>query len=86
MDRPNRSLGAFYLKAQFNDQEIDYKNYRTTLSLSGEKSLDHYRQETDTISRLVYGFASAYLLSGDDRFLEAAEKGTLYLKGSYAFL
>ena len=31
------------------------------------------RQETDTISRLVYGMATAYLLTGEDRFLEAAE-------------
>ncbi|MGO8673855.1 MAG: AGE family epimerase/isomerase [Capsulimonadaceae bacterium] len=38
------------------------------------------RQETDTISRTVYGFASAYLLTGEDRFLEAAEKGTRYLQ------
>ena len=38
------------------------------------------RQETDTISRTVYGFASAYLLTGEDRFLEAAEKGTKYLQ------
>ena len=38
------------------------------------------RQETDTISRLVYGFATAYLLTGEDRFLEAAEKGTEYLR------
>lgn len=38
------------------------------------------RQETDTISRTVYGFASAFLLTGEDRFLEAAEKGTKYLR------
>jgi mannose/cellobiose epimerase-like protein (N-acyl-D-glucosamine 2-epimerase family) len=38
------------------------------------------RQETDTISRTVYGFASAYLLTGEDRYLEAAEKGTKYLQ------
>ena len=38
------------------------------------------RQETDTISRLVYGFASAYLLTGEDRYLEAAENGTEYLR------
>ncbi len=81
-----RSLGEFYLKAQFGDQEIDYKNYRTTITLTGEKAMDHYRQETDTISRLVYGFASAYLLTGDDRFLEAAEKGTAVSARSYAFL
>ncbi len=43
------------------------------------------RQETDTISRLVYGFASAYLLTGDDRYLEAAEKGTEYLREHLRF-
>ena len=80
-----RSLGEFYLKAQFGDQEIDYKNYRTTITLTGEKAMDRFRQETDTISRLVYGFASAYLLTGDDRFLEAAEKGTLYLRDHMRF-
>ena len=44
------------------------------------------RQETDTISRLVYGFASAYLLTGEDRFLEAAEKGTEYLREHLRFI
>jgi hypothetical protein len=54
-----QALGEFYLKAQFGGEEIDYDNYRTTITLTGEKPTDHYRQETDTISRLVYGFASA---------------------------
>jgi mannose/cellobiose epimerase-like protein (N-acyl-D-glucosamine 2-epimerase family) len=45
---------------------------------------DDERQETDTISRTVYGFASAYLLTGEDRFLEAAEKGTQYLQNVMA--
>ena len=49
------------------------------LTLEGERSTTH-RQETDTISRLVYGFATAYLLTGEDRFLEAAEKGVGYLR------
>ena len=40
--------------------------YRTVLNLSGAKKGD-VRQETDTISRLVYGFATAYLLTGEDR-------------------
>ena len=80
-----RSLGEFYLKAQFGGQEVDYKNYRTTITLTGEKAMDRFRQETDTISRLVYGFATAYLLTGDDRFLEAAEKGTLYLREHMRF-
>ncbi len=74
-----RSLADFYLRAQFQDGEIDYRRYRSNLDLYG-KQIDGNRQETDTISRLVYGFATAYLLTGEDRYLEAAEKGTTYLR------
>jgi len=80
-----RQLGDFYLKAQFPDGKVNYDNYRTTITLTGEKPTDNYRQETDTISRLVYGFATAYLLTGDDRYLEGAEKGTLYLRDHMRF-
>lgn len=78
------SIADFFIKAQFPGREIDYRDYRTFLSLSGERKGD-FRQETDTISRLVYGFASAFLLSGEDRFLEAAEKGVLYLREHMRF-
>lgn len=74
-----RSLGDFYLKAQFEDKEVDFRNYRTHLHLNGSKLGDGL-QEIDTISRLVYGFASAYMLTGDERYLEGAEKGTEYLR------
>lgn len=80
-----QALGNFYLKAQFGDQAIDYRNYRTTISLAGKRSQENFRQETDTISRLVYGFASAFMMTGDDRFLEAAEKGTDYLREHLRF-
>jgi mannose/cellobiose epimerase-like protein (N-acyl-D-glucosamine 2-epimerase family) len=80
-----KSLGDFYLKAQFGAGPVDYKNYRTTITLNGEKARDNYRQETDTISRLVYGFATAYMLTGDDRYLEGAEKGTEYLREHMRF-
>jgi mannose/cellobiose epimerase-like protein (N-acyl-D-glucosamine 2-epimerase family) len=79
------SLGDFYLKAQFGNLPVDYVNYRTTIKLTGEKPADNYRQETDTISRLVYGFATAYLLTGDDRYLEGAERGTEYLRDHMRF-
>jgi mannose/cellobiose epimerase-like protein (N-acyl-D-glucosamine 2-epimerase family) len=75
-----RALGDYYLKAQFPDGHVDYRNYRTELSADGIRNTTDFRQETDTISRLVYGFASAYLLTGDDRYLEGAEKGTEYLR------
>ncbi|MBE4587236.1 STAS domain-containing protein [Vibrio navarrensis] len=76
------SLADFYINAQFGSGEIDYKKYRTHLTLEGSHEQD-MRQETDTISRLVYGFASAYLLTGKDKYLEAAEKGTLYLRENF---
>ncbi|MFB2837202.1 AGE family epimerase/isomerase [Floridanema evergladense] len=82
-----KSLADCYLKWQFGypETEIDYHNYRTMLNLAGTKKPDDYLQETDTISRMVYGLASAYLLTGEDRFLEAAEKGTNYLRDHMRF-
>lgn len=79
------NLANFYLKAQFEDGEIDYRKYRTGIGLVGSKE-DSNRQETDTISRLVYGFATAYMMTGDDRYIEAAEKGTEYLREHMRFL
>lgn len=80
-----KGIAEFFVKAQFGEgQEIDYGNYRTMLHINGEKRGDH-RQETDTISRLVYGFASTYLLTGEDIFLEAAEKGSQYLRDHMRF-
>src|SRR5262245_31278475 len=74
-----RQLAEFYFKAQFPDGVVDYRKYRTHLTVEGQKIADT-RQETDTISRMIYGFATAYLLTGEDRYLEAAEKGTEYLR------
>ena len=82
------SIAASYLKWQFNapNDEIDYKNYRTLISLTGGKKDSDYLQETDTISRMVYGMASAYMLTGKDEYLEAAEKGTDYLRQKMRFV
>lgn len=77
-------LGKFYINAEFGDRPIDYRNYRTNLSSSGAHQQSG-RQETDTISRLVYGFASAYMLTGKDVYLEAAQKGTEYLRDHLRF-
>lgn len=72
-------LADFYIGSQFEGGEIDFNKYQTNLYLNGQK-LPSGIQEIDTISRTVYGFASAYLLTGEDRFLEAADKGTQYLR------
>jgi mannose/cellobiose epimerase-like protein (N-acyl-D-glucosamine 2-epimerase family) len=75
------AIADFYYKAQFDGLPVDYRNYRTDLNLEGEKEGEgEVRQETDTISRLIYGFAAAYLMTGDERYLDAAQKGTDYLR------
>ncbi|NTW04087.1 MAG: N-acyl-D-glucosamine 2-epimerase, partial [Oscillochloris sp.] len=85
--RQVRSIADSYLKWQFGypDHPIDYREYRTYLHLAGGKQRDDFLQETDTISRLVYGFATAYMMTGEDRFLEAAEQGTVYLREHMRF-
>ncbi|MFI6595776.1 AGE family epimerase/isomerase [Nonomuraea sp. NPDC050536] len=81
-----RELGKFYRRAQFGpDGPIDYAAYRTMLRLGGDK-IDQFTQETDTISRLIYGMSSAYMLTGDEDFLEVAEQGTAYLREHMRFV
>jgi mannose/cellobiose epimerase-like protein (N-acyl-D-glucosamine 2-epimerase family) len=79
----------FYLRAQFGkEHRIDYRQYCTQIDLTGERKghyENNFRQETDTISRLVYGFATAFLFTGNDEYLEAAEKGTQYLRDHMRF-
>ena len=76
-----RELGDFYLQGPVRrTARSTSRNYRTHARPRRATRSTSTRQETDTISRLVYGFASAYLLTGEDRFLEAAEKGTEYLR------
>ena len=76
----------FYLNAQFPDGHVDFSQYRTQITVEGTKVGNALRQETDTISRMVYGFATAYLLTGEDKYLEAAEKGTEYLREHLRFI
>ncbi|MFO7819139.1 MAG: AGE family epimerase/isomerase [Halanaerobacter sp.] len=80
------AIAEFFIEAQFGgaEEDIDYEEYRTVVALTGAQK-GSYRQETDTISRLVYGFASAFMLTGKDIFLEAAEEGTKYLQEHMKF-
>ncbi|GAB2490548.1 AGE family epimerase/isomerase [Streptosporangium sandarakinum] len=77
-------IAAFYRRAQFGAGPVDYRDYRTVLRLDGRKTSSHV-QETDTISRLVYGMASAYMLTGKDGYLDVAERGVDYLREHMRF-
>ncbi|WP_250306224.1 AGE family epimerase/isomerase [Streptomyces sp. A 4/2] len=83
--RQIKEIAGFYRKAQFGDGPVDFGAYRTEIRLGGDKTASHV-QETDTISRLVYGMASAFLLTGDDEYLEVAERGTEYLREHMRFV
>ena len=71
-------MGDFYYRAQFGDGEPNWREYRVGIDMTGNKVGD--RQETDTISRLIYGLSTAYHMTGEDRFLKAAETGVDYLR------
>lgn len=77
-------LGRFYRASQFGTGPVDFARYRTEIRGSGEKTGRHV-QETDTISRMVYGMASAYMLTGDEDFLDVAERGSDYLREHMLF-
>jgi anti-anti-sigma factor len=72
------AMADFYYRAQFGTGAPNWREYRVELDMAGEKLGD--RQETDTISRLIYGLSTAYHMTGEDRFLEAAETGVEYLR------
>ena len=75
-----RKLADFYLDSEFGigSTTFDYRNYRSDLTMEGTKT-SAMRQETDTISRLVYGLATAYLMNGNQRYRDAAVAGANYL-------
>jgi hypothetical protein len=74
-------LADFYLRHLFGCSEqptLDYSRYRTSLGLDGDALADG-RQETAVLSRLVYGFATAFLMTGRSVYIEAARAGAAYL-------
>lgn len=79
-----RRLAAFYRRSQFGDGPADFGQYRTELRGGGEKPA-YGVQETDTISRLVYGMATTYLLTGEEEYLDIAERGCAYLHDHLRF-
>jgi mannose/cellobiose epimerase-like protein (N-acyl-D-glucosamine 2-epimerase family) len=83
--RQLRELARFYRRAQFGTGEPDPASYRTALGRDGTK-LGDGRQETDTLSRLVYGMATAYLLTGEQDFLDVAERGSAYQQETMRFV
>ncbi len=56
----------------------DFTRYRTYIGITGIPVENCDIQECSTLSRLIYGLSSAYLLTGCERYLEAAGKGVIF--------
>ena len=71
-----REVAEFWIRTQFGPGDIgDPSGYRTNITKTGDKRPDSINlQETDTLSRLIYGLSSAYLLNGNPRVLRAASE------------
>lgn len=63
----------------------DYALYRTNLNIIG-LPIDDTIQECATLSRLIYGLSSAYLLTGCERYLSAARAGVNYQRETFRSL
>lgn len=63
----------------------DFALYQTNLNINGLPTDDNI-QECATLSRLIYGLSSAYLLTGCERYLLAARAGVNYQRENFRSL
>lgn len=69
-----------------NYRESDFSElYRTNLNIIGLPT-DNNIQEMATLSRLIYGLSSAYLLTGNSRYLSAASAGVRFQREAFRSL
>jgi mannose/cellobiose epimerase-like protein (N-acyl-D-glucosamine 2-epimerase family) len=82
-----QAMADQWLDSLFGDRR-DYRSedfaglYRTNLNILGLPT-DDESQEMATLSRLIYGLSSAYLLTGQDRYLAAAEAGVAFQRDAF---
>ena len=69
-------LADFWIRTQFGEGDIgDPSAYRTDITKTGTKRPETINlQETATISRLIYGLSSTYIINGNPRVLKAARE------------
>ena len=75
-----------YLFPNKQTYEIDdFALYQTNLNIIGSPTDDNI-QECATLSRLIYGLSSAYLLTGCESYLSAARAGVQYQRETFRSL
>jgi mannose/cellobiose epimerase-like protein (N-acyl-D-glucosamine 2-epimerase family) len=84
-------LADQWLDSLFGDRR-DYvlddfvRLYRTSLNIKGLPAGDDDLQECAVLSRLIYGFSAAFLLTGQMRYRKAAAAGVAFLQDSFRTL
>ncbi len=75
-----RDIADFWVRSQFGEGEIeDASGYRTDITKTGSKRPETINlQETATLSRLIYGLSSTYILNGSPRVLKAVRELVRY--------
>jgi mannose/cellobiose epimerase-like protein (N-acyl-D-glucosamine 2-epimerase family) len=77
------SFADIWVQRQFGlGDNYDFTQYRTNLNTVGGKT-DITEQELDTITRLLYGLTSAYMLTGNQKYLDVVRKGVTYQRDMF---
>lgn len=85
-----RQISSFadtWLENLFQDAQVfDFSKYRTHVNITGSPIQSDSSQECATLSRLLYGLSSTYLMTGNKRYLDAATAGVQYLRNNFRYL
>ena len=73
--------GNRWFETFFADGKIDFTRYRTDLNILYQPKSE--MQEVATLSRLLYGFAVTYQLTGHERYLDALRMGVQYQRNTF---
>jgi putative intracellular protease/amidase len=73
--------GNRWFQTFFADGTIDFARYRTELNILYQPKSE--MQEVATLSRLLYGFAVTYQLTGHVRYLDALRAGVQYQRNTF---
>ena len=73
--------GNRWFQTFFADGTIDFTRYRTELNILYQPKSE--MQEVATLSRLLYGFAVTYQLTGHGRYLDALRVGVQYQRDTF---
>ena len=76
--------GNTWFKAFFSDKRIDFSRYRTELNEVFQPKSE--LQEVAVLSRLLYGYAVTYQLTGRENYLTALREGVRYQREMFRHL